>query len=90
VLLDEPTAHLDPATEAQVYASLFAQFQHACFISSVHRLQLLDQFDEVLFMRGGRLIAQASPGALAAGCPEFQDWIGPRHGAADSREGAAA
>ena len=87
VLLDEPTAHLDPATEAQVYASLFAEFGHACLISSVHRLSLLEQFDEVLFMRAGRLIAQAAPGVLAAGCPEFQDWLGLPPAAAAARSG---
>ncbi|MGK3908238.1 hypothetical protein ABI084_15465, partial [Enterococcus faecium] len=58
VLLDEPTASLDPATEQRVYARLFETFADACLISSVHRLNLLDRFDGVLLMSEGRLIDQ--------------------------------
>jgi ABC-type multidrug transport system fused ATPase/permease subunit len=72
VLLDEPTASLDPATEARVHASLFTAFADACLVSSVHRLHLLDQFDEVLVMRDGRLVAQLPP-ALLDQCPEFAE-----------------
>jgi ABC-type bacteriocin/lantibiotic exporter with double-glycine peptidase domain len=64
VLLDEPTAHLDPSTEAQVYARLFAEFPDACVISSVHRMHLLEKFDEVIVMEAGRVIAQGPPAEL--------------------------
>ena len=72
VLLDEPTASLDPATEARVYTNLFAILDDACVISSVHRLHLLENFDEVLVMQAGRLVAQGTPRELARNCPEFQ------------------
>jgi ATP-binding cassette subfamily B protein len=72
VLLDEPTASLDPATEARVYTNLFAAFANACVISSVHRLSLLGRFDQVLVMQEGRLVAQGSPDELALTCPEFR------------------
>ena len=72
VLLDEPTASLDPATEARVYTNLFAVFADACVISSVHRLSLLSRFDEVLVMQEGRLVAQGSPAELALTCAEFR------------------
>jgi len=72
VLLDEPTASLDPATEARVYTNLFAAFDDACLISSVHRLSLLGRFDQVLVMQEGHLVAQGSPDELALTCPEFQ------------------
>jgi ABC-type multidrug transport system fused ATPase/permease subunit len=72
VLLDEPTASLDPATEARVYSNLFAAFADSCVVSSVHRLTLLGRFDEVLVMRDGRLLAQGTPDELALTCPEFQ------------------
>jgi ABC-type bacteriocin/lantibiotic exporter with double-glycine peptidase domain len=79
VLLDEPTAHLDPVTEAQVYSSLFAQFAAACIVSSVHRLHLLEQFDEILLVQHGRLVAQGSLAQLALNCPEFQQIAGHLH-----------
>jgi ATP-binding cassette subfamily B protein len=72
VLLDEPTASLDPATEARVYANLGDVFKDACVISSVHRLNLLGIFDEVLVMQAGRLVAQGAPDDLALTCREFQ------------------
>jgi ATP-binding cassette, subfamily B, bacterial len=72
VLLDEPTASLDPATEARVYANLFEMLQDACVISSVHRLHLLENFDEVLVMQSGRLVAQGTVAELAVHCREFQ------------------
>jgi ATP-binding cassette subfamily B protein len=72
VLLDEPTASLDPVTEARVYANLFEAFRDACVISSVHRLNLLSNFDEVLVMSAGRLVAQGTPDELALTCREFQ------------------
>ena len=72
VLMDEPTASLDPATEARVYTNLFAMFADSCVISSIHRLSLLSRFDEVLVMREGRLVSQGTPDELALTCAEFQ------------------
>ena len=66
VLLDEPTAHLDAVTEAQVYSRLFAAFADSCLISSVHRMHLLEQFDEVIVMEAGRVVAQGPPAELGA------------------------
>ena len=58
VLLDEPTAALDPRTEQQVLARVMEAFGAACVVASVHRLNLLDRFDEVIRdggrARGGR------------------------------------
>jgi ABC-type multidrug transport system fused ATPase/permease subunit len=70
--MDEPTASLDPATEARVYTNLFAAFTDACVISSIHRLSLIGRFDEVLVMQEGRLVAQGAADELALSCPEFQ------------------
>lgn len=75
VLLDEPTASLDPNTEARVYDNLFATFSDACVISSVHRLNLLERFDEVLVMHNGRLVAQGPAGVLAATSPDFRQLL---------------
>jgi ABC-type multidrug transport system fused ATPase/permease subunit len=88
VLLDEPTASLDPATESRVYANLFATFRNACLLSSVHRLDLLANFDEVLVMSAGRLVAQGSPHELALTCREFQR-LTVAQGVAESAPAAA-
>jgi ATP-binding cassette, subfamily B, bacterial len=75
VLLDEPTASLDPRTEALVYDNLFEAFRDACVISSVHRLNLLDRFDEVLVMHNGRLVAQGAASVLSATSPDFRQLV---------------
>lgn len=75
VLLDEPTAHLDPATEARVYERLFETFSDACVVSSVHRLNLLDRFDEVILLDSGRLVAQGTPADLEARSAEFRQLL---------------
>jgi ABC-type bacteriocin/lantibiotic exporter with double-glycine peptidase domain len=90
ILLDEPTAHLDTQTEAQVYSRLFETFPDACIISSVHRLHLLDRFDEVLLMQGGRLIAQGAPAELAFTCPEFAALTQAHGGGAEQSTPVAA
>jgi ABC-type multidrug transport system fused ATPase/permease subunit len=41
-------------------------------ISSVHRVHLLGNFDEVLVMQAGRLVAQGPADELALTCREFQ------------------
>ena len=73
VLLDEPTASLDATTEARVYENLFAEFGDSCIVSSIHRLNLLDRFDEVIVMHNGRLVAQGPANLLLATSPDFRE-----------------
>jgi ATP-binding cassette, subfamily B, bacterial len=79
VLFDEPTASLDPKTEAAVYANLFEAFRDACVVSSIHRLNLLDGFDEVIVMHNGRVVAQGPATLLAATSPDFRQLIAAHH-----------
>jgi ATP-binding cassette subfamily B protein len=92
VLLDEPTASLDPKTEAAVYDNLFGAFADACIVSSVHRLHLLERFDEVLVMHNGRVVAQGPPAVLGAVSPDFRQLIAAyrRELAGESQSAAVA
>jgi ATP-binding cassette, subfamily B, bacterial len=87
VLLDEPTASLDSKTEAGVYDNLFAEFERACVISSIHRLHLLDRFDEVLVMHHGRLVAQGPAALLAVTSPDFRQLVAVSAKSADANVG---
>ena len=80
LLLDEPTASLDPETEQAVYANLFAAFKTSCVISSIHRLNLLDHFDEVLLMQGGVLIAHGKVDELKTTSAEFRALLAAQRG----------
>lgn len=84
VLLDEPTSSLDPETETQVYAGLFAHFSDAAIVSSVHRLHLLDRFDGVILLRAGRIEAVGTAWELAQGSAVFRELL-----AAQGAEAAA-
>ena len=75
VLLDEPTASLDAATEARVYDALFAAFPGACMVSSVHRMNLLSRFDEVILMSAGEMAAQGSLAELQQQSAEFRNLL---------------
>jgi ABC-type multidrug transport system fused ATPase/permease subunit len=84
LLLDEPTSSLDPASDAQVYDNLFAAFPEACIVSSLHRLHLLDRFDEVVLMQDGRVVDTGSPADLLARSPLVQA-LWHRHGGPQAR-----
>ncbi|MEQ1581564.1 MAG: ABC transporter ATP-binding protein [Steroidobacteraceae bacterium] len=75
VLLDEPTASLDAVTEAAVYDALFKAFPEACIVSSVHRMNLLPRFDEIVLMRAGAVVAQGTLATLQRDSVEFQQLL---------------
>lgn len=56
VLLDEPTAALDPPTERALLAALFAARPDAAIVASIHRAELLALFDAVLLVVDGALV----------------------------------
>jgi len=87
VLLDEPTASLDPKTESGVYDNLFAEFKDAAVIASIHRLHILDRFDEVLVMHNGRLVAQGPSGVLAVTSPDFRQLLAASAKRTDANSG---
>lgn len=66
VLFDEPTSSVDSMTERQMYKNLFQAFPDICLISSIHRLNLLTQFDAIWVMEHGKLVQQGSLQELLA------------------------
>lgn len=89
VLFDEPTASLDSSTEARVYDNIFAALPNSCIVSSIHRLHLVDRFDEVIVMHEGRVVAQGPAAALAATSPDFRQLLA-MYRARDAGSAAAA
>lgn len=56
ILLDEPTSSVDPKTEAGIYQKLFDMFGSKAFVSSMHRLHLLDHFDYIYILESGSVV----------------------------------
>ena len=68
-LLDEPTASLDPDTADRVRAHLesYAKREGAAILLASHNMGEVERLcDDVLMMKGGRIVDQGSPGALVA------------------------
>lgn len=77
VLFDEPTSSVDSLTERLMYKNLFQAFPDICLISSIHRLNLLNQFDTIWVMQQGSLVQQGSLSELLTQTdqPFYKLWI---------------
>ena len=67
LILDEPTANLDPLTEQQVLNTLFETMQGKTTLLITHRLIGLEHFNEILVMNHGRIIERGTHADLLAG-----------------------
>jgi ATP-binding cassette subfamily B protein len=56
VVLDEPTAHLDTATESRVRASMGELFGQAGVLMIAHRLSTVRDADRIVVVDGGRIV----------------------------------
>ncbi len=56
LILDEPTANLDPVTEKQVLDTLFKIIRSRTSLLITHRLVGLENMDEILVMEHGRIV----------------------------------
>ncbi len=56
LILDEPTANLDPITERQVLETLFAVMRQKTSLLITHRLIGLENVDEILVLAHGRIV----------------------------------
>ncbi|MDE3315876.1 thiol reductant ABC exporter subunit CydD [Lacticaseibacillus zeae] len=71
-LFDEPTAHLDIETEAELKETLVPLFKNRLVIFATHRLHWLNQMDRVIVVDGGRIVAEGTPSELAAHSKPYQ------------------
>ena len=66
VILDEPTAALDPATERLVGEAFSGLAQGTTTLIVTHRLGTIASADEILFLRKGRIVERGRHEALLA------------------------
>ena len=60
LILDEPTANLDAVTEREVMSTLLSFSTDRTTLLITHRLVGLEQADEILVLRGGRVVERGS------------------------------
>jgi thiol reductant ABC exporter CydD subunit len=64
LILDEPTAHLDPEHEACLTQAIARLVQDRTVLTIAHRLSTVYQADRILVMDGGRLVETGSHATL--------------------------
>ena len=64
LILDEPTANLDPLTEKQILETLFALMKKKTSLLITHRLVGLENVDEILVMDHGQIVERGSQSEL--------------------------
>ena len=64
LILDEPTANLDPITEKEVLTSLFALMRGKTSLLITHRLIGLENADEILVLDRGKIVQRGDQAQL--------------------------
>ncbi len=80
LLLDEPTANLDPLTERALLETLFAVTERRTTLWITHRLVAMARMDEVIVLDGGRVIERGSHADLLAQGGLYAALWGLQHG----------
>lgn len=80
ILMDEPTSSVDLATEKEILTGVMSTFSDSALIISLHRLHLLPNFDSVIMLQNGEVIASGAvsellnvPGPINDLWQEYQD-----------------
>ncbi len=60
VLLDEPTANLDPINEARLLDTLFRIFKEKGILLTTHKLRLLDSMDEIMVLDHSTIVERGN------------------------------
>ena len=66
LILDEPTAHLDPEQDALIQESIRALTQQRTVLTIAHRLFSLSHAQQILVMENGAIVEQGTPARLQA------------------------
>ena len=75
VLLDEPTAYLDPELTRKLEASYKYLMAGRTSLTIAHRLSTVLSADEVLFMHTGHLVARGKHSELLISSPAYREFI---------------
>ncbi|MBB2479818.1 ABC transporter ATP-binding protein [Bacillus sp. APMAM] len=64
IILDEPTASLDPKSEVEIIEELFRTFEDKSIVLITHRLGVAQLADKILVMKEGEIIEQGTHNEL--------------------------
>jgi ATP-binding cassette, subfamily C, bacterial CydC len=67
LVLDEPTANLDPVTERELLDAVYRWMQDRATLVITHRLVRMEEMDEILVLDGGRIVERGTHEELEGG-----------------------
>jgi ABC-type multidrug transport system fused ATPase/permease subunit len=73
LVLDEPTANLDPPTAAELTDDLLTATTDRAVLLITHRLDGLDRVDEILVLEAGRVVERGTHTELLQAKGRFHD-----------------
>lgn len=76
LILDEPTAQLDPRSEARVASAVRRLMAGRSVLLITHRLNLAAEADRILLMQGGRIVESGTHRQLLGGGGLYRDLAG--------------
>ncbi|KAL9955983.1 hypothetical protein ACROYT_G037394 [Oculina patagonica] len=59
VILDEPTAHVDPKTEQIIHETIREKLKSSTVITIAHRLKTIEDCDKIVELRDGQLLVES-------------------------------
>ncbi|MBE3202193.1 ABC transporter ATP-binding protein [Parafrankia irregularis] len=90
LILDDATSSVDPRIEASILADLRARAGAATVVIVAYRRSTVELADEVVFLAGGRVVAQGTHRELLNRSPGYAELLTAYDEAADGRSPAAA
>ncbi|MEM1294372.1 MAG: ABC transporter ATP-binding protein, partial [Verrucomicrobiota bacterium] len=75
LLLDEPTASVEPESEALIHDSILRRTEagDGTTLLVTHRIDLLRKAPRILFLENGKLAGEGSHETLVSACPQYVD-----------------
>ena len=64
IVMDEPTASVDPTTDAQIQSVIKSEFSGVTMLTIAHRLNTVIDSDRIIVMDHGRVMENGAPAEL--------------------------
>ncbi|HEY6583004.1 MAG TPA: thiol reductant ABC exporter subunit CydC [Rubrobacter sp.] len=76
LVLDEPTANLDPSTERELLDAVYRSMQDRATLVITHRLVRMQQMDEILVLESGHIVERGTHAELEARQGTYRRMLG--------------